>query len=206
MVIAFLFLAPLASFAAGSVTLTTDKTAYAGTVPIKVSGTVTPAPATSGTYIAISIASPSGQQVDANEFAVATGTGAYNGTFTTGGSSYSVNGTYTITANYQGATATSSFQYGSTTGSTVNGSATTIITTIDSITTEVTTVSQGGLTTTVVNNLPGTTVTSIVTSATTVVSQITSTASDSTALAIGAVGLIIAIVAIVLAVLTMRKK
>jgi len=46
MFIAFLFLAPLAVFAAGSVTIKTDKTFYAGTQTIHVSGTVTPTPTT----------------------------------------------------------------------------------------------------------------------------------------------------------------
>jgi len=78
MFIAILFLAPLAVFAAGSVTITTDKTFYAGTQTIHVTGTVTPAPSSSGTSVAVTITSPSGATVDANQFVVSITNGNYS--------------------------------------------------------------------------------------------------------------------------------
>jgi len=213
MFIAFLFLAPLAVFAAGSVTITTDKTFYAGTQTIKVSGTVTPTPTTSGTSVAVTIAGPNGATVDANQFVVSTTNGTYSGTFVTGGSGYTGagNGTYTINANYNGATGSAIFQYGNKTGTTSgSGSGTTttvqVTTTVSAVTTV--TLTGGGTTTTVVQNNGGgaTTVTQMTTIATTVVSNVTSNGGDSTALAIGAVGLIVGIIAAIIAVLAMRRK
>jgi len=208
MFIAFLFLVPLTAFAASTLTVTTDKTTYAVGATIKVSGTVTPAPGLSGTNVAVSIVTPSGSTADANQFTVNSATGAYNGTFVTGGPTYTPQGMYTIKAVYNGATASGTFQYGNATTSTSSsasgGVTTTIITTI--IESSVTTISQGGVTTTIVNNLPGTTVTSVVTSVTTTQINSTTSAPDSTGIAIGAVGLIVAIVAIILVVLLMRKK
>jgi len=213
MFIAFLFLAPLAVFAAGSVTITTDKPFYAGTATIHVSGTVTPAPTTSGTSVAVTITGPTGSTVDANQFVVSTTNGDYNGTFVTGGPGYTAagNGTYSITANYNGATNSAIFQYGNATKPTGgNGSGTTTTVVIMSTIVQQTTITaQGvGTTTTVVQSNGGggaTTITQQTTQITTVVSNVTS-GSDSTALAVGAVGLIVAIIAIIAAVLAMRKK
>jgi hypothetical protein len=206
--VAFLFLAPLAT-AAASYTVTISSPTAGSFVPsgtpITVSGTVSPAPSSSGTYIGISIVQPNGQTADANEFAVAMSTGDFNGTFTPG-SSYAQNGTYSIDVNYAGATATVSFTYGS--NSTSSSSQTGVTTTIENNFT--TTISQGYTTTvsgatvtTVVSS--ATTITSVVNSITTVVSSVTS-GSSGTALAIGALGVIIAIIAAVLAVVAMRKK
>jgi hypothetical protein len=207
--IAFLFLAPLAVTAAGSVTLTLDKTQYVSGATIHVSGTVTPAPSTSGTEVAVTISGPTGGTVDANQFAVSSSTGNYNGTFVAGGPLYTVNGTYTISAAYNGATASQLFQYGQPTNVTGGGTTTTVIQQTT------TTVVQAGATTTVVQ--PGSTVvTTIVQQGATVVTTVTQaqqttvtlsyTGSDTTGIAIGAVALIIAIIAIVMAVLFMRKK
>jgi hypothetical protein len=210
MFFAFLFLTPLSAFAtsnASTVTITLNATTYPSGATITVNGTVTPAPTVSGTNVAVAIVGPNGATADANQFTVATSTGAWSGTFTAGGPDYVAdgNGTYTVTANYQGSTASATFTYGTAAPTTSQtGTTTTIITSI--ITTEITTVSQGGVTTTIVNNLPGTTVTSVVTSVTSTVVNSTTSVPDSTALAIGAVGVIIAIIAAVLAVLAMRKK
>src|ERR1700719_1605911 len=86
------------SNSARSVSVTIDKSSYSGTETIHVSGTVSPAPKSSGTYVAVSITSPGGSTVDANQFAVASITGSFKGIFTTGGPAYSITGTYTITA------------------------------------------------------------------------------------------------------------
>jgi hypothetical protein len=209
MFIAFLFLTPLTSFAAGSVTLSTDKTTYAVDATITVNGTVTPAPGISGTSVAVTILTPSGTTADANQFAVNPSTGAYGGTFVTGGPTYSPQGTYTISANYNGATASQTFTYGngssSVTSSQTGGATTTTIveqTTVTQVVSSVTTVVSSAVTT----------VSAVAQTTTTVVNAVTTTisssvaGSDSTALAIGAVGVIIAIIAAVLAVLAMRKK
>ncbi|MFI5420639.1 MAG: hypothetical protein ACHQ1H_06695, partial [Nitrososphaerales archaeon] len=99
------------SYSSGSITISIDRSSYTGTETIIVSGTVSPAPGASGTFVAVSITSPSGGTVDANQFVVGSSTGKYNGTFRTGGPSYSVSGTYTISANYNGATASILFHY-----------------------------------------------------------------------------------------------
>src|SRR5579872_4199768 len=210
MFIAFLFLAPLATYAASStVTVTTDKTFYAaGTDTIHVSGTISPAPGVSGTFVAVSISGPNGAGVvDENEFAVNSATGAFNGTFVTGGPTYATQGIYSISANYNGATGSATFQYGNTTtgGSSQTGATTTVFVdstlTVSSVVTSVTTIVSSAVTT----------VSSVAQTTTTQVNDFTTTVSatgggDSTALAIGAVGVIIAIIAAVLAVLAMRKK
>src|SRR5579872_6098010 len=211
MFIAFLFLAPFAVFAAGSVTITTDKASYSGTETIHVSGTVTPAPTTSGTSVAVTITGPSGATVDANQFVVSTTNGAYNGTFVTGGPGYTAagNGTYTIAANYNGATASALVQYGNSTSGSTGGATTTTI-----VVQATTTVVQAGATvvTTGVQQQAGATTTVVQQGATTtVVQQQQTTVTQSytgsdTGTYIGAVAIIIAIIAIVLAVLTMRKK
>jgi len=209
MFFAFLFLAPLVVFAAGSVTITLDKTAYVSGNTIHVSGTVTPAPTTSGTSVAVTITGPTGATVDANQFVVSTTNGNYNGTFVAGGPLYTPNGTYTVSANYNGATASQIFQFGNNTGGGGSSGTTTTV-----IVTSITTIVQaGGATTTTVLS-PGATTTVVqagATVVTTVVSQQQTTVTlspqaDSTALAIGAVGLIVGIIAAVIAVLAMRKK
>jgi hypothetical protein len=213
MFIAFLFLAPLAVFAAGTVTITTDKSFYAGTQTIHVSGIVTPAPTTSGTSVGITISGPNAATVDQNQFVVSTTNGAYNGTFVTGGPLYTAagNGTYTIAANYNGATSSAIFQYGNKTTTGGSGVSTTTTVVIMSTIVQQTTVTQAGVgtTTTVVQSNGGggtTTVAQTTTIATTVVSNVTSNVADSTALAVGAVGLIVGIIALIMAVLVMRKK
>ena len=191
MLIAFLFLAPLVAHAQSpSVTITTDKSAYAGTETITVSGTVSPAPGVSGTNVAVTILSPQGATVDANQFSVNSATGAYTGTFTTGGPLYNVNGTYTITVTAaNGATASTSFQYGS--GSGVSGVGTTTTEFFSTTVTEQTTVTQAQQTT--VTQIQQTTVT------------VSYTGSD-TGTIVGAVGVVIAIVAGALSVVALRKK
>ena len=184
MFVAFLFLVPFTAFAAGSIAVTSPTAGafVAAGSTITVSGTVSNG--TTGS-VAVSIVAPNGQTVDANQFTV-TG-GAFTGTFVTGGPSYTVNGTYTINLNYNGATASVQVTYGSNstqTGGSGTGTTTTVIVTTETTVTvdSVTTVSAvGGVatTTTVISNIAGTTVTSVVNSITTVVSSVAG--SDSTA-------------------------
>lgn len=205
--IALLCLAPLTAHAAtSSVTIQTDKSAYtAGTGTILVSGTVAPAPGISGTFVAISITSPNGTIADANQFVVNPSTGAYNGTFVTGGPTYGTQGTYTISANYNNAVASAQFQYGNvtTTSQSAAGSTTTTVGVTTTVTSAVqTTVTQNQATTTTLSQQEQTTVSS--TALTTITS--TQSSSDTTALAVGAVAVIIAILAAVMAVTAMRRK
>jgi len=205
MLVAFLFLVPLAAFAASS-TVTVNATYTAATNQVAVSGTVTPAPGVSGTNVAVEITSPTGVVVDANQFAVNSGTGAYSGTFVTGGPSYSVNGSYTVSANYNGGAASATFQYGTTATTTpASGTTTTVFfttTVVNNIQTTVT-LSGGQTTVTQVQQGGSTTVTSIIQQQTTVTQSYTG---SDTGTYVGIVGIIIAIIAIVLAVMTMRKK
>jgi len=210
MLVAFLFLVPLTAFAAGSVTVSSP-TAGSFVAPgstITVSGTVSPAPSVSGTSIAVSIAAPNGQVVDANQFAVATGTGSFSGTFVTGGPTYSVNGLYTVNLDYNGATASVQVQYGNTTTSqaSATGTTTTVQVTTTIVSVEQTTVTQqNNVQTTVTQVQQGatTTVMSTINAQTTVTQSYTG---SDTGVYVGAVGIIVAIIAIVLAVLAMRKK
>jgi hypothetical protein len=95
-----------------SVTVATNAPSYTRGETVGVNGTVSPAPTNSGTYVGISILEPNGETADANEFPVSVGTGQYNGSFVTGGPTFSSNGTYTVDANYNGSTASTTFQYG----------------------------------------------------------------------------------------------
>jgi hypothetical protein len=112
---AFMVLAPLAAVAAGeTVTVATNSTTYAGASVIQVTGTVSPAPASSNTAVVVTTKGPSGV-VDTGPASVATGTGAYSYTFVAGGSTMWTTGTYTVNATYGGpggtGSATSTFTY-----------------------------------------------------------------------------------------------
>jgi len=210
MLVAFLFLVPLTAFAAGSVTVTspTAGAIVAVGATITVSGTVSPAPSASGTSIAVSIVAPNGQTADANQFTVATGTGAFSGTFVTGGPTYTGPGMYTINFNYNGATTSVQVQYGNSTTSQASATGTTttvqVTTTIVSVV-QTTVTQQNNVQTTVTQVQQGgtTTVMSTINAQTTVTQSYTG--SDN-GVYVGAVGIIVAIIAIVLAVLAMRNK
>jgi hypothetical protein len=224
MLMAFLFLAPLAAHAAGSVTVGTDKTYYAGAATITVSGTVSPAPGVTGTNVAITIVGPTNSQVYANQFAVGS-TGSYTGTLVAGGTLWNVNGTYTVNANYNGATASSSFQYGNVTTTTSGGKTGTTTTVM--VTTTV--VVDSAVTTTVVSNVQATTTvlqqSTVTQQATTTVNAQTTTTllqqqqttvnayttttvsqtGTDTGLIVGAIGVVIAIIAGAIAVMALRR-
>ncbi len=85
-----------------SITVVTDKVEYCCIQTMNVSGVVSPAPGVSGTYVAVSIASPNGSLSEAKQFVVATSTGSYNGSFILGGPEYTPNGDYTVSSNYEG--------------------------------------------------------------------------------------------------------
>jgi len=201
---------PLAAHAASAtLSVTTNQASFpAGNNTIQISGNVTPAPSVSGTYVGISIISPNGALSDANQFLVNPATGSYNGTFKTGGPTYTSSGIYTVKAVYDNSTASTTFQYGNSTSTSSSQSGTTIVsgTTTTTTVAESTTLTEGGTTTTVVSSGAGTTVTSIITSATTIVSNVTSNISNNTGLAIGAVAIVIAIIAAVMAIVAMRRK
>lgn len=97
---AFLILSPVMAMAATSYTLSvsTDKTSYAGNATGTISFTVTPAPG-SGTSAGLTITNPNGAQVFTDS-ATVSATGTATDTFTTGGSSNWISGTYTVTASW----------------------------------------------------------------------------------------------------------
>jgi hypothetical protein len=208
MFMAFLLLAPLAAFAqTGTVTVTTDQTSYQPGATITVSGTVTPAPTLSGTYVGISITTPTGVVADANEFAVAASTGTFSGTFTPG-PTYTPNGTYTVTAKYSSYTpGTATFAFGNltTTSSSQTGVTTTIYsdvtTTVSSVVTTASTIFS-----TAVSTVSAATTTTVSAATTTTIVESATSSGSGTAEAIAAVAIIIAIIAIIFAVLGMRKK
>ena len=214
MLTAFLFLVPLAAFAASNAAATsytitiTSPTSGMYIAPdstITVSGAVSPPPTANGTYIGVSVLEPNGQIATANEFPVALSTGDYSGSIATGGPNFATMGVYTIDVNYEGTPQSVTVMYGNVTSATAVASVTTIIQSTTIIESTATTVTLPGTTTTIISST-GTTVTSVVTSLSATTTNITTSVPDSTALAIGAVGVIIAIIAAVLAVLAMRKK
>jgi hypothetical protein len=209
MLLAFLLLAPLAAHAASTtVTVSTDKSYYAGTATVTVSGAVTPAPGVSGTNVAFSVVAPNGATVGAGQLAVGATTGAYSGTFVTGGTLYSVNGTYTVNVNYNGATASSTFQYGNVTTSGGSGTTTTVMVTTTVIVNSATTTTVISNVQTTVTQQTQTTITQQFSSGTTTTIMATTTVSQTgtdTGTIVGAVGVVIAIVAGALAIVALRK-
>ena len=114
----FLVFGPTLAFAAGeTVTATTNAGSYSGQATIQVSGTVTPAPAASNTAVVITTKGPQGV-VDTGTAIVASGTGAYQYTFVSGGSANWVNGNYVVNATYGGpggsGSTTTTFAYSTT--------------------------------------------------------------------------------------------
>ncbi len=123
---AFLILSPVMAIAATSYTLSvsTDKSSYstggAGTITF----TVTPTPG-SGTSVGLTITNPNGAEVFTDS-AIVSATGSATDTFTTGGSSNWISGTYTVTATWAPTvtstpqTATTTFAFTCTSGCSVS--------------------------------------------------------------------------------------
>jgi large repetitive protein len=203
-----IFVSPLFSFAAGPTITLSVGGPYTLGQSISISGTVTPATAT--TLISIKIYNPSGVLTAINEPSVSQTTGAFSWNTTSGTSGNWVNGTYSVTASFSGATpVTQTFQMGTTTSTTGTGTgATTIIEnfTTSVVTTEITTVTAATTVnsgTTIVTTVGGATVTSV----TTVQNNTTTTVSGGSATlaeALGAVGIVVGIIAI--ALVFMRRK
>jgi len=237
--LAFLF-APafpmLASHAAGTITVTTDKTSYSANATYVVSGTVSGANAT-GTAVSIVVTNSLNQVADQNIANVING--AYTVTLHAGGSAAWTTGTYTVTASWapgvgSSVSSTTTFTYTAAVGTTSSGGGgggtTTIITTVTSATTtvvssivqSVTTVNNPGTTVVTTVNNPGTTVVSTVNSVTTVsvggttvtlggttvssITTVSSSSSSDTGLYVAILGVVIAIIAGAIAVMALRKK
>lgn len=108
-----LVLVPAVSFAAGSITFSSPApgSSFKGTQSYTIAGTVSPAPGVADNVF-ITVKNPSGTTVDAASVSVTPSTGAFTYSTATGGSSYWVSGTYTITAtDSYGATGTTTFSY-----------------------------------------------------------------------------------------------
>jgi hypothetical protein len=97
-----------------TVTVQTDSASYTGSVPIEISGTVSPAPGPN-TAVVITVTNPNGTAVDYSDNAVNPTTGAYNHNVTAGGTSNWVAGTYKVNATWAGdgttAIMTTTFKY-----------------------------------------------------------------------------------------------
>jgi hypothetical protein len=173
-----------------SVTVGTNLTAYSqgGAVSIIVTGLVVPPPS-SGTNIVVSIANPTGVEVELAAIPVSNVSGIFSTTFVAGGNANWVNGTYTVTASYATSasgpvyTGTSTFTYGfvppttTTTSTTKTTNSSASVTTIinNYTTTKITTISQiTTIATTQVNNVFQTTsvVTTITQPGTTVITTV----------------------------------
>jgi len=124
--LAFLF-APafpmLASHAAGTITVTTDKTSYSANATYVVSGTVSGANAT-GTAVSIVVTNSLNQVADQNIANVING--AYTVTLHAGGSAAWTTGTYTVTASWapgvgSSVSSTTTFTYTAAVGTTSSG-------------------------------------------------------------------------------------
>ncbi len=116
MLIAFLALAPSLAFGQNTISVTTDKTAYAGTAVIHITGTVSPAPG-AGTAALITVNNQrTGLLVDRAAATVAASTGAFSHDTTAGGPSWTTD-TYVVTASWGATpsstpiTATATFSY-----------------------------------------------------------------------------------------------
>ena len=198
-----LSLQPVAIAAATKVTVQTNHPTYpVGLNTIVVSGNVTPPPNETNTWIAISILSPSGSMVDANQFEVTPKTGVFNGTFVTGGPTYTGPGDYTIKAEYDDINATAGFQYGGslanqTSTSTSTAHSTSTIVTTTSLTSTPSITSQTSTTTSAMSTTSSNSTTSSVeTSVST--SHSTTSSSSSAALEIEPIALVMTIAAVAL--------
>ena len=91
---------PLMALATGAaVTVKTDQPSYSGAQSLTVSGTISPAPSSSGTNVVIKVSNPSGREVLLSEAPVSTADGSYSLHFVTGGPNW-VSGTYLVNATY----------------------------------------------------------------------------------------------------------
>jgi hypothetical protein len=110
-IVALLMIAPAVS-AATTVTVVTNQASYSGTTAVQVSGTVTPPPTSSGQAISFTVTNPAGQTYPLpNTAIVRTTDGSFSISFNTGGPYYTQGGTYTLTANFQGTTGSTTFTY-----------------------------------------------------------------------------------------------
>ncbi|MHB8567570.1 MAG: hypothetical protein ACYC7D_13900 [Nitrososphaerales archaeon] len=152
---AILFLmSPLTVFAAGTtVTVNLSSTQLNVGQPLTISGAVSPAPPT-GSALTVTTTNPSGQTVDISPVNI--NSGSYSYTYTTGGSSNWVNGTYTVTATYKDSS-----------GVVTTGTHTFIVGTI---TTTATSGGSGGVTTTIYDSTTVTVMSTIVQQTTVTVS------------------------------------
>jgi hypothetical protein len=108
-----LLLSPLMASAAGSVTFSspTAGASFSGSATVTISGTVSPAPGQADSVF-LTISNPSGSTVWADIATVDPTTGAFTDTTTLGGSSYSAQGTYTLSATDSfSATGSTTFTY-----------------------------------------------------------------------------------------------
>lgn len=85
---------------AHTATVTTDKGSYLSGDTIRVSGSVSPTPAPTGTSAFIQLLNPAGTQVAASPAPVDSSSGSFSATFVAGGTAQWTTGTYRVTATY----------------------------------------------------------------------------------------------------------
>jgi uncharacterized protein YoxC len=124
LLVSLLVLSPALAFAAGSLTVSTDKSSYTGSNTITITGSATPAPG-AGYEALITVTNPSGTIVYQLPTPIDPSTGVFTPlSFAAGGSSSWTSGTYSVTASTQGYTSgLTSFTYTCTTcgGTTSSG-------------------------------------------------------------------------------------
>jgi len=93
-----------------TITVSTNASSYTGTAAVDVTGTVSPSPGPSQSVF-LQVTNPGGQTVPVGAAAVDPTTGAFSGSFNTGGTYFTAMGTYTLTATLGAASGTTTFTY-----------------------------------------------------------------------------------------------
>jgi len=112
-IVVALFLSPMVAFATGSISFTSPSsgTTYKGSQSYSITGAVSPIPSQPDSVF-ISVKNPNGTPVDSGIAAVSLSTGTFTFPTATGGTSYWISGTYTISAyDSYGATGSTTFTY-----------------------------------------------------------------------------------------------
>jgi len=118
-----LVLSPALATAAGTISVSTDKSAYSGSALITISGTVSPAPASGSNAVGITVTNPVAQTILVQQAFASTTTGAYSYQFQANGQpSQWPTGTYDVSVALTGyTTGSTTFTYTSSSGGVSSG-------------------------------------------------------------------------------------
>jgi len=103
-----------------TVTVATDQGSYSGTEPVHVTGSVSPSPGASQA-VSFTVTNPSGQSYPIPPANINPTTGGFTTVFNTGGPYYTMSGTYTLTAQFNGTYGSTTFNYTPAPGTTSGG-------------------------------------------------------------------------------------